>query len=318
MQRRKDEILYDWIVIDELTASPPQNWNRILLRWRILAPHICRNNLTRREVDRIAEAAQISRRQVYADLRKYRHYVSGDPVKGPMTGVHYHICQRQEQVIAEVIENMSGGAKLHEVIKEIGRICARRQVNIPSATAIGTRFGKVSAAVNLKGRLITRCDAVLDICGLPIESRDHDGNVRSLHLLTILDTLDGAVLNYRLSVGFPPPREVQNLIAAYAKESPSSIRLLLTKAFADSVEILSAGIPAGVVLDYSRNIRAGRAIKAALGSRLGRIKLRIDQKTWAHGSELPPVDFSMADAVIRRLSNPKTGLNSTNSISGPS
>ena len=303
--RTLTEILHEAIVIEELTASPPQVWDRILQRWRVLGPHAGRNDLTKREVDSIAEAAQISRRQVYADLRKYRDYSSGSPVKIPMTGVHYHICKRQEEVIAESIRNMGHSAKFHEIIKEVGRVCARDQVSIPSATAIGTRFDKIGEGVNLKHRLMTKCDAVADICGLPLDSYDDKGTVRPLHLLTVINTQTGAVLSYRLSVGPPSPREVQNLISTYTEETPALVGLLFTRAFLSSAEIIAEVLPSGMAPDFSRRIRAGRAIKAALGARLGRIRLRIDPTTWGYESELPPVDFSIAHATISRLLSQK-------------
>lgn len=297
--------MIDNLLVEDLANAPPQTWALMMQRAPVLERYAA------------LELTPYLRRSAAAELRVTpRHFgkligsylarrTGASPAR-PMTGFGCWIGEAKEQVIAQAITNVGPGARESEVRCEVVRLSVESGVETPSETAIRRRFGRTPFALDLRARLRTDCDVLVDVCGLELNLED-ELRVAPAHLLALIDTNSGRTLTHRLFAGLPGTSEmatmVTDVLTSSMLQAPIFSSICLTNELQAAVgsSALPAACKAYYLPEKNSRLRTGAAIKAVFGSRIGRVPVRGDPRVWDKPASSAAVPVEAAGSVISHL-----------------
>lgn len=293
----------DVLLIEDLANSPPQEWATLIMR----GPTIQRlANARKTKITEIQEEAAhlgISSRTLFRLISQRRRRLAGGSPRRPMTGMSYGLSEEKERVIADAIVNAGTDARLVDVYNEAVRLSEERYISAPSETSIRTRFGKPRPA-NWRARLGISFDYVVDLCGLDLSVYRVAGERLPAHCFCLLDASNGKMLAHRLFAGTPDPTEMAEIIAdclaARAIDSSNGVGVGFPPALARLAALINRSLPPSTMtcLPMAKAIRPGYVIKAAVGSRVGRVAIKCGTPERLPPAPWEPVPFEIAALVI--------------------
>jgi hypothetical protein len=298
--------MIDEVLVQDLIAAPVQNWPLLIERASVLRDLSNYPRLNRCQVHTAAAALNVGPRRIYSLIKAYRQRLKGAPARGPQTGKHFHIDCAKEQVIAEAIKRAGPSARFRDVWRYVQEVSRERDIDLPSESAVKTRFGKAPVAIDLAGRLNTCCDYIADLCTLELNLKSPAGAAGTAHLLAVVETSSAAVVHYEVFRGAPAKVQIASSLATFVTSSSvpntrPSIGLTWDGADESLVEHVRAK---GWAIDHasaSRKLTAGYAITAVFGLRLGRIPLRTARSRTDIRTEFPTAPADIAAVVLKRV-----------------
>lgn len=292
--------MVDSILVEDLAVTPPQLWPKRIQRFEVLKRIAAIEMPTARQIDDAAARLKLGRRQFYALLARHRRRFVDGNTSGPKTGCHYSIDPSKEALIREALDRAGPGARLVQVCDEAKRLAIQRGMVAPSETSIRTRFGKTQHGVDLRRRLATRCDWLADTAALDLCVEGPVGPF-SAYLFAIVDTCSGAIMHHCLFAGRPSKDDIASAVTVFAERGQSMVgnpQIGLVDSLLGETNGLHLWTNWRAVKgSQARVLLEGSVIRAAVGSKLGRIALR-ERKTTMSKQGMAPVPLGHAQAVV--------------------
>lgn len=293
-------------MIDDLAVSPPPAWAKRIERAAVIGPLARASAVTSADQKAASARLGIGRRQFYSLLALYRARLTGTPPRAHQTGVHRHIAERKEAVIAQAIDVAGAAARMRDVQALAITLSAEQGVERPSQTSVRTRFGKGRHDVDIVNRLKLDCDLVVDLCPLATAVFDSAGNTAIAWLLAVIAPNDRHLEAHEIFAGQPSEHQVCKFLSdlpAASKGEWSGHQIAFTGH--DLVKCTSSLqssciLPALNEPSTSRKVSPGEVIRALFGSAVGRIPIRSDlpKETAQLGS---PIELAIVRAVVNRI-----------------
>lgn len=297
--------MIDNILIDDLAVLPPSAWAKSIERAAVIGPLARSSAVTSADQKAASARLGIGRRQFYSLLALYRARLTGAPPRGHQAGVHRHIDDRKEAVIAQAISVAGAAARMRDVQALAVKLSAEQGIEQPSQTSIRTRFGKGRHDVDIVNRLELDCDLVVDLCPLAMAVFDGAGNAAIAWLLTLIEPKARRLEAHRIFAGQPRERQVRDFLSDFCASKGELSGLQIGFTGHDLIDCAvslpsSEKQPELKEASTSRKVSPGEVIRALFGSALGRIHIRSEPpKDFAQLGR--PVDLAIVRAVAIRI-----------------
>lgn len=282
---------------DLLVDLAPQNWREAQRRIEAVRTYLTSDRPTAELADRLAAEVGIRRSLFYRLASIMREGAAEVPPSGRQIARSRRDAAI-EQVVADAIARCGPTASTASVLRTARAIGTARGVDGITQSMVRTRAGRSGAGSATGARLDVEAGFMLDRIGLRIPVPENVGPDGRYQLTGVVDLRRGKVVAHAVTFGKPTLQDVAAVLAAGVAKGatlafPSRdacLRRLVRAAAEDAVEtptLVGAGC------------RAGAAMRAALGARLGRIELV--ERAAPDGADDAAVELSDVRAVVAEL-----------------
>jgi hypothetical protein len=296
-----DEIVNS-ALIERLADTPPSYWAREINQADALLKLAVQSRVTMEQALDACERLRLKPRRFWQLLVKQRRLSDGKSVKPPMQGLGRRGDVEQEQVITAALADFHPFASQRAIARHAATLACERGISRPDEGAIRRNFGKAPKSINLAHELDVSCDLILDECVLEISVLGTTGQCAPAHLIAIFDARTASIIHHEIFCGPATDGDVTSAARTASRQLdhrrkvrvmlPDSRRQSSPPKTSQSVEHISR---------IGKPFRAGLVIRAVLGPRLGRIKLRTQERHWSAPVPIKPVHIGDAAHVIGTL-----------------
>jgi hypothetical protein len=278
-----------------LAETFPPTWDETRRRMAVVRRYLRETDRTAATADRYAKEIGIGRSlfyrlaSVYQSTRDVRSTADGKRKKDPSW-----------QITADAIAITGSSAHLAQIFRTVVELSRARGVAPPSRSKVRAHSVPMLAGASIAARMALSSDFAIDRAILRMSTVGGDGRVKVAELSCIVDLNKGTIIRHILSAG--PPRS-DEIVGLARDPAVKSTRI----AISESDKVISADPVRAAVVDNSCSIvpgrwKAGTAVRAVVGLRLGRVPLL--SKMPATAELLEPVSSDTATQVIGELLRP--------------
>lgn len=292
--------MLDEILIDDLVNSPPQIWAQRLRQASVISPLAKRTAVASEDVDRACRVLGLGRRRINQLLTIARDRIAGAPPRGHRTGVHCHLDDPKERVIADAISFAGPAARQKDVSTLVLQLSQARGIEPPSESTVRNRFCAHPDRIDLIDRFELSCDTVVDLCPLALALRNKNDETETAWLLAFVESETARFVHHELYAGKPSSADVSRVIAHVDGRGGGMSCIGVTSSLLNLIDadIFSATVrPRAASL--SRKLTGGAVLRAICGRAVGRIHLRTAGRSTLD-RDIAPVPIDIARLVIAR------------------
>lgn len=201
-----------------------------------------------------------------------------------------------QRIVAEAIETAGAAASQSQIFRTVNELCRARGLARPSRSLVRIWCSKLTAGSSIADRMGLNAGFAVDRAILDLTIRNGRYSEYG-QLVCLVDLRRGTILRHLLSIGDPSSDQIASLVDdAEVRDGHVAVSESDPSLFAEPV--LSAIRTAGAIVVPGR-WRAGTAVRAAIGLKLGRVAL-LSQAPSADEA-VKAVEFQTANDVIDEL-----------------
>jgi len=293
-----------------LADQPSHRWAESLRRVAVVDEYLSLSTPTTADADRCAAVLDLSQRTFFRLTRATRELRAGATPSTRKRGKRVWVDPATDHVIAQTIEDLGPGATIEEVLAESRKRCASDGLPLPSRTAVRTRSGRGLANPDLRRRLASDAELIIDASPLELVITSRSGQASAAILIALIDMETGDILGHDVGADEVTIADIAGTFLSALEVGPDAItvasatmRLIVTEHLRDhAMEIQDICKRASIELDVDNlpRLRAGEALLPTIGHNLGRVPIapRLRRHAYSTKDAVPAED---AKNVITEL-----------------
>lgn len=280
-----------------LAIAPPGSWSRSIVRLAAVRRYLEEGDRSVAAVDRHAAAAGI-RRSLFYDLA--RIYAAADRTEAvgvapsKAQGVHAGTVS----AITDAMTQLGASASLSMVLERSREICRERGVPLATGQIVRTRYGRIGAGSATGERVRLSSDLAFDRTVLDLAVPAVGGGSIRVVLSCIVDMHAGVLRAHVLTAGDPSASDLRDMFLTLA-DVTGTLSIAESERSAHGIDIAALAREHGLVPFLNDRRRPGVIVRAAFGSRIGRIEL-VERRAQAKPRKVD-TDLETARSVIAYL-----------------
>ncbi len=282
-----------------LADAPPGTWSRAVTRIAAVRRYLEEGDRSVESVDRHAAAAGIGRSLFYRLTRTYCAADVTSADRSDRVGA-WNVHEGTLNAVSDAMDELGAGAPLSTVLERSRELCRMRDVPLATGQIVRTRYGRTGAGTAIAERLRLTNDFAFDRTALELLVSGADGRPRRAVLSCIVDMRDGVLRTHALTAGDPVATDLRHMFACRGA-STGTLSIAEAERCAHGIDIAALAREWGLSPFLNDRRRSGAIVRAAVGSRLGRIELVERRGDAAIGTS--HVDLGTARCVVDHLIN---------------
>ncbi|QXT34920.1 hypothetical protein KV697_14190 [Sphingomonas sanguinis] len=280
-----------------LADAPPATWSRAITRIAAIRRYLEEGDRSVESVDRHAAAAGIGRSLFYRLTRTYSVADVKSEGRSDRVGA-WNVHEGTLDAVSDAMDELGAGASLSMVLERSRELCRARGVPLATSQIVRTRYGRNGAGTAIGERVRLTNDFAFDRTALELVVPGGDGMPCRAVLSCIVDMRDGVLSTHALTAGNPSASDVRDMFAL-GGASIGTLSIAEAERCAHGIDIAAIARDWGFTPLLNDRRRSGAIVRAAVGSRLGRIELVERRGDAAVGAS--HVDLGTARCVVDHL-----------------
>lgn len=283
-----------------LAKLPPSKWPTAIERFPVLAAYSDLPEPTAKDADRAAELLGIQRRMFYHLLQEYRALANSDACHGVRADSRV-LHPVTLKIVEDTIAELGSTASESEIMLSIRQQCAALGAPVHSEGMMRTRLGRVRHK-DLGRRLGVAADLIIDSCALEVDTFQEFGCIAAAGMTAVIEVSTGAILSHAVTVGLSSDTVARKCLGEAVDCLPrpaETVRYTSNVNGIDQMTLAEFGLAADI--SRARHVKGGLPLTVALGSRLGRIRLRPRNKAHLPSELGAAVDLVTLTSVLANL-----------------